>query len=96
MNTKNIFFWTALFVGIACDSISIANFIQKDHQKAISSAPMSNNFNIPPVADSGYFNISMNPNYVPCGAADSCGEVQSFKNDNDFQQFVNKYVSEPS
>jgi hypothetical protein len=70
----------------------LTNFIQSS---ATNSVPTINTGPISGTVDNGIFNVSVSDSFVPCGSADYCGEATPFKNDQDFQQFVNQYVSDP-
>lgn len=70
---------------LTCQSISITSFLKASEnlvKTAVSTVGL---------VEGSEANVTVSDDFIPCGKADSCGEAKTFKSDQDFQDFLNKY-----
>lgn len=90
MKAKHLFVLALLIAAIATQTINLADVLK--NSKAANPTPTP-----PPtkdIPDDQDFDPSDDPNFVPCGKNQSCGEAKSFSTSQEFEEFVKKYNTE--
>ena len=87
MITKKLLLLTLLVCASFTQTVSLI-----DTLKGTKSTAPPPDVPAPPVVDTTAEDFTPPDSFVPCGNEESCGEAKSFKNEKEFQDFIDKYA----